>query len=498
MKKNHSLPTINKLNQIEIDIVKKLFGIKYNQKKNTIEISKSLETRDIIKLYLQLNKDVWNDENILAANDELTSEPTEKTRIFYFGSSNPVLIDGFLTKMGLLNYDILIENPLTFFLRIKPSFKSHPLRDPNSYIQQIFEWALFLVYLEKWIRNGFVHFIPNLPMLDNKAFWTLGKINEELFVKHDFESHPKFKKAMEIGMADTAIYTILNFTRLMKANYTTSHVKNVFPGITEIEAKKILNSIKNASLEEREKIAFDTAVSMYKLSEIEKSDLSNKFLRSKPFRIERYLDVSNLQGSIVQTTGMPVLHASYISERYNCIPATDQRSNLLSYEAWVDIMGDPKISEKFELARSKIELPFTFFDEVPMSFVQSIKSTSRGDKLAGLLDTQWEKIRNSKTINNYHEASLQFNKEVKSRYEEIKEENENIKDEIVLKAGQIGFTGLSTFVLGNIVTNIELAALGAITTSLAQVFATTSDARRKKFKLKKQPLMVFLEAEKSS
>lgn len=56
-------------------------------------------------------------------------------------------------------------------------------------------------------------------------------------------------------------------------------------------------------------------VEKYNLPYKEKLSLLSHYEKSRPFNIERFLDVSKLNGGLIPTLGMPLLQATYISGR---------------------------------------------------------------------------------------------------------------------------------------------------------------------------------------
>lgn len=485
---------LNQINLNEIKVIKHIFGISYDKQKQGFNLTKPLSEKDLIVLYEALSEVIWTPHNVSKVMEELRENPPERTRLYYFGPGYPVSIDGYLSKMGLLNYEILIEDPLCFPLSVKPSYHDHILQSPSLYLKHLFESAVFMVYVEEWIRKGYLSFVPSLPLFDTPAFWELSKIAKDLNARYHIDSSLRFQRSMDVSMAEGAVRLSLDMLRLTKNNYTTSHMKKIFPGCTEEEAKKYLDIFKSQTLEQREQVALDHALKMFNLSDKEKKWLHSQFLKSRPFNIERFLDVSVVNGSLFPSTGMPLLHATYISDQMQCIPSTDHPGLMGSYESWCEALGQGT-SGDFESVRSKVELPFTFFEDVPLEFIQKAREKNKGIKASLYLEEEWQKIRTSQDLATYNKSAREFSQKVELNLQDLKKEQEILRDELHYDIRKTAALSVGAFVAGNIITEIPLAAATGILTAIASSIETIKTQRSQKHELQSKPLMVFLEAE---
>ncbi|MFC1790709.1 hypothetical protein ACFLZP_04475 [Patescibacteria group bacterium] len=490
-----SLPALNKLNVLEVQMLKKILGISYDQRKGIFQATGSFSTKKLLEIYQCIKNMIWTQKNIQRTINELEQASSKRTRVHYFGNGKPIALDGFISKMGLLEHDILVEDPLCFPITVKPEFKGHILKEPKPYIKHIFENAVALVYLEEWVKKGYVYFIPSLPLIDIKAFWDLADINKKLADIHNFKQQPGTIKAMRYSIAESTIRVMLEMSRLMQDNYETGHIKRAFPEVSDEEAEKYLEILKNQSPEEREQSVIRWALNKQKLTDEESLSLLSYYEKSRPFQIERFLDTSKIKGGLMANSGMPLLQVTYLSERFNCIPATDNLGLMYGYEGWCQAL-DESFDPAFESVRSKVELPFSFLDNIPLPFIEKARESGKGRLASQYLDSLWKAIRDSHTVETYQKSSVDFATKVTSEYDQLKKDNSLLMDDLCDDITKAGFTWLGTFVSFNLVTEMPLAIVGSLAATIATSIGSVKSIRRGKNELQVRPLAIFFKAEK--
>lgn len=492
-----SLPILNAVNLREIEMLKLILGIKYETKTESFLLTGSFSIKKLMTIYAELKNSVWKSNNIKMVVEELEYQEPTRSRIHYFGNGRPMALDAYISKMGLLDHEILVEDPLCFPLSVKPSYDGHITKQPELYIKHIFENTLSMIYLEEWIRKGYVYFIPSLPLIDIDAFWELCKLNEDIAFRTDFEKTAGFIKALKYSLVEVKIGTMLEFSRLTQINYTIAHIKKIFPQITDDEARKRLEMLKKQTLEEREESVVRWALDKSQLTEGEELSLLSHYERTRPFNIERFINTSKIKGGLHASTGMPLLHATYLSERFHCIPSTDNLGLMYNYEAWCQVLHQ-NLDPKFEKIRTKVDLPFSFLDKMPLNFVQKAREQGKANTASRYLDTEWSMIRQSHDLDSYGKAAKDFSTKISADFNQLSSQNELMLDELRMDILKSGYKGLSTLVAFNLVADLPLAIIGTLSTIIASNFDTVKTFRRSKNELQAKPLAIFLEAKNTA
>lgn len=491
------MENLNKLNILELELLKSLFGIKFSTANQTFQVQKALNLNMIVDLYGELKNTIWSPTNVQLALSELGEKSPDKTRLHYFSSGYPIAIDDYLSKMGILNYEILIEDPLCFPLTIKPTYPDHILRNPSMYVKHIYENALFMIYLEEWVKNKYLYFVPSLPLFDIDAFWQISKAAQELDDKIKLENTKGFKNSIRFSLAEKTAQISLDMMRVTQTRYTTTHIKRIFPDINQEEAEKFLKEFKSQNLEQREQSALNFTLSKQTLSKQEREAIIRIFSKSRPFNIERYLDVKKLDGSLITSTGMPLLHATYISERMQSIPSTDNLGLMYGYEGWCEGLGQ-SLGKDFEKVRVKVDLPFAFFDNVPLDFVRKSREEGKGIKTSLYLEEKWQKIRTSTDLSSYSEAAKDFSSTIHSNFSELEKERNELFNDLHIDINKTVAVGIGTFLLASINTVIPVAIAGTILTMLAPALDAYKAYKKGKSQFDAKPLAVFIEAKDKS
>lgn len=491
------MQNLNKINISEIELLKSLFGIEYSTSSQKFKINKALNLNMIVELYNELKNTIWTSENIQSALTELEENPPDKSRLYYFNPGYPIAIDDYLSKMGILNYEILIEDPLCFPLTVKPTYSDHILKNPSMYVKHIYENALFMIYLEEWIKNKYLYFVPSLPLFDMDAFWQLAKASEELDNKCNLANTKGIKNSIRFSIAESTARLSLDMMRMSQNHYTETHIKKIFPEATQEQTEKILKDFKSQSLEQREQTALNFALSQQTLTEQERQAICRIFSKSRPFNIERFLDISKLDGNLITATGMPLLHAAYISERMQCIPTTDNLGLMYGYEGWCEGLGQ-SLGKDFEKVRAKVDLPFAFFDNVPISFVHKSREEGKGIKTSQFLEEEWQKIRTSTDLSTYATAAKNFSITVQSNFSELEKERDELFNGLHSDVNKTVAVGLGAFIIANITTEIPISIAGSILTMLTPALDTYKSYKKSKREYEVKPLAVFIEAKEKS
>jgi|GEM_PF-2938710 len=487
-----SLPTLNAININEVEMLKSIFGIKFNTKTGAFELQGSFSIAKLMKAYSELKNNIWSKNNIKAVTQELEVKEPNTTRIHYFGNGRPVGLDSFISKMGLLEHEILVEDPLCFPLSTKPTYKDHITKSPKLYVKHVFENALTMIYLEEWIRKGYVYYIPSLPLIDIQSFWALGKINEKLASTTNFLKTPGTLKSIKYTMVEGRINIMLEMSRVSQIHYTKDHIKKIFPNVSDDEAQARLKLFKEQTLEEREQSLVKWALDESRLGKEEELSLLSYFERTRPFNIERFLDVSKLSGGLMATAGMPLLQATYLAERFHCIPSTDNLGLMYGYEGWCQAL-EKDLDKGFERVKAKIDLPFTFLDKIPLKFIEKARERGKGHAASIYLDQEWGKIRQSRDMKGYKKAVHDFTNKVAKDFNQLETEHELMLDELVMDGSKSALLGLGAFSAFNLATHMPTAIIGGLSALIASSLNTVKSFRRSKNELQAKPLAVFLE-----
>jgi hypothetical protein len=489
-----SLPILNAVNIREIEMLKSILGISYDQKTEELKLTGGFSITQLMQIYTAL-KDIWKPTYVKMVVEELEQQEPKRTRIHYFGNGRPVALDGYISKMGLLEHEILVEDPLCFPLSVKPTYDGHITKQPELYVKHVFEHAVSMIYLEPWVKKGYVYFVPSLTLIDTEDFWKLAKLNEEIAKKTNFEQQAATIKALRYGIAEGKITSMLEFSRLTQVNYTTNHIKRIFPDITEEEAQKQLEILRNQTLEDREQNVVRWSLEKSQLTEEEKLSLLSYYERTRPFNIERFLDVSGINSGLHASTGMPLLHAAYLAERFHCIPSTDNLGLMYHYEGWSQALRE-NLDPEFEKVRTKVDLPFTFLDKLPLPFVERAREEGKGRAASLYLDNEWATIRQSRELSSYKKAAEDFSSKVSRDFDQLAAQNQLMWDELVMNGSKSVAKGVGTFVTFNLFTELPFAIIGSLSAIFASSLDTAKIFRRNKNELQVKPLAVFLEAKR--
>lgn len=495
---NISMITLNRLNILEIDMLKSVLGISYDRRKQSFKLEHPLSLPIVIKLFAELENTIWSRANMDLISRELEEVSPEKTRLFYYTPGFPSAIDGYLSKMGILDYEVLIEDPLCFPLTVRSDYKDWLPRNPTAYVQHMFEHAMSLIYLEDWIKSGFLYLVPSLTLLDKDAAWKLYDMAEKLDKSHNFEKTRGFKNAMRYSMAERGVKMSLEMMRLSKNHYTLAHIQKIFPGINDSEAKKKLDFIHSQSIEGREQAAIEYAFSHHVLQEWEKKAILDQFERTRPFNIERYFDISNVSQGLIQTTGMPLLMATYLSDRFQCIASSDNPGLIYGYEGWCEGVGQ-SMEPNFERVRSQVDLPFSYFDKLPLEFVMKARKEHKAAKVSTFLGEEWGKIRTSKDLNTYNASATSFGELVTSEVDDLTRAQKQMMDELYADLTKATVTGSLTCIATTLATSfLPLTVFTTVVSAISPLLDARKNYSSKMTDIESKPLAVFVQAEEAS
>ena len=246
----NSMDKIKELNLKEIAYLSEKFAIKY--KNGAFSFGKNFSTQDIYEAIYFLKDEIWNLNNVKYATSTLENQTNEEV-LYYWPPESLEPIDTFLERAGILNYKVVISDPLSWLCSINPHSEHSYEKDPESYTETLLEGALFLISLKKWIETDQLLLLPDIHLWDYHAWIELGEINKEIMEAHNLTQTPLGKELFKIGSFEAGVDWAYTNMRLMQQNATPNDMKKWIGGLDDKKAIETFKILKSLPREEREK-----------------------------------------------------------------------------------------------------------------------------------------------------------------------------------------------------------------------------------------------------
>ncbi len=484
---------LKELNLKEISYIQELFGIEKNG--SNFRVKNGISSQKIFNTFVFLRKEIWNNENVKESIDLTGGSGSNK--ILYSPPSYLVPIDDFVGKVGIMDHQILILDPLSQFLSPNPENIDSWVKDPDSYLPYLLESSLFLVSLAPWIEADIVRLVPDIPLWDFKVWHGLADLNGKIMDSKKLQTTPQYARFQKVSRFETMIKFVSEFLRTKQENYSIEDIKKLpeFNGITEEEIKKILEAVKNTPKIERDKLAINISAEENKIDRNDPVylDYLNRFPQHQVFDVENYLDITKLKSTLIVTRGLTLTHGIHIGDRLDAVIATDDQMQNELFKLYSDaITLKPEYSNQQELVKSKVDLYLPFFEGINPDFIAQQKSQGKTGALKQYLDTKWMSIKNSATQTSYLGALNQFESSINNEYKSIKEDLDNATKQALIKSAG-GLAASATIFMTNIAQhNFWYAVATSIPTLFGGILKGIDQYQSIESKLKKNPLFIFI------
>lgn len=484
---------IKELNLKEINYLADKFSIVPTG--HFFSVRKPFSTRDLFDLIVFIKEEIWNPKNTERVISIIKKQYSDEI-LYYWPPWELEPIDSFLERAGILNYKVVISCPLSFIIGINPNHKDSPTKQPDLYLEFLFENALFLISLSKWVETDQLLILPNLPVWDYKAWIEIAKINEKIF-QGEIKNTEEIREFKRLITFESGVRLVSGMLRSQQKHYTIDHVKKILGIEHEVEAEKILTNLKSLSKYDREIAAVHFLAKKYQIDEEIFKERLERLEKQQLFHAENYIDISKLDAGVHITRGMPLTMALYASDKLKAIPITDQKLHKLACDLYAKaITFTDEYKERKDLIESKIELEAPFLTGLSPEFIKRQKNTGVALKLRSYLDEKWEKIRKASKIEDFKIAVKQLSDSVNYDYNEIKNDFKQIRKEAIVEIGEVMIKSVGAFTEGLMTQNIWFAIAKSLTTLFGGGLSLYKSYDHKKYELKRNPLFIFLQKKK--
>lgn len=485
---------IKELNLKEISYLADKFGIV--QTGPFFSIPKPFSTRDLFDLIVFINKEIWNPKNTERVISIIKKQHSDEI-LYYWPPWELEPIDSFLERAGILNYKVVMSCPLSFIVGIDPNLEDSPTKQPDLYLEFLFENALFLISLSKWIETDQLLLLPELPVWDYKAWREIAEINKKIFEEEKIKDTEEMREFEKLGLFESGVRLGSRMLRSQQKYYNIDHVKRILSIEDEVEAEKILKHMQSLSKYDRDIAAVRFLAEKYQIDEETFKERLERLEKQQLFNAENYIDISKLDASMKIHHGMSLTMALYASDKLKAIPITDQKLHKLACDLFAKaITFTDEYKERKELIESKIELEAPFLTGLSPEFIKRQKNTGVALKLRSYLDEKWEKIRKASKIEDFKLAVKQLSDSVSYDYNEIKNDFNQIRKEAIVEIGKVMIKSVGAFAEGLIIQKIWFAITKSLTTLFGGGLAVYKSYDHKKYELKRNPLFIFLQKKK--
>lgn len=482
---------LKQLNLKEISYLSDKFGVQKNGR--DLQVTKTFQTKDVVDAIKFLRDEIWSPENTKKAIQLIKNREGEEI-LNYWKSGNLEPIDNFLGRAGILDYKILAFDSLSNILYTNPANENSVSQSPNSYVQFLLENALYLVSLADWIENGHLLLIPDITVWDYQAWLALSSLNQEIHTKYDLDNTPLGKERSKYTNFEVGIGSIIEMMRLTQNNATPDFFLKDHPNITEDQASQLHKYLRSLPKSKRDEIAVQVMGEMFDIEEKFIKEKIERLERENIFRLENYVDISKLNGSLLFTQSMPLTMAMHTANELNVIPITDQQTNKWTVDLFAQVIELPEeYKTRQELTESKIELEVPFIDNLSPEFVAKQKSAGASHRFKGYLDGKWKAIRNEDKLREYEKAINDFSKSVNGDYQALREDLGRARKGLMLDLGKTTVASGALFAEEIMTNNFWIAIAKSIPVLFGGAIKDYKGYDAEKFKLKKNPLFIFLD-----
>jgi hypothetical protein len=482
---------LKQLNLKEIAYIADRFGISYSG--GFFRIGKSFSVNDVYETIQFFKNQIWNQINVQKAIDIARRENNSGV-LYYWQPEQLEPIDDFLGKLGVFDYKVAISDPLSWLCSTNPYSEHSPDRDPEAYIRMVLEHGLYLVGLAEWIETDQLLLLPDIHLWDYVSWVELGKLNEEIFNEYKLESSPIGKELFRISAFEKGVHSVMEMLRLLQNNSSIENIKRAIPSIDDEKAVKVLNYFKKLPKETRDIQAVKFLAEKYEIDNDGVEKKINLLKKQSIYDLENYIDISKLNRRISIMHSMPLTLALYMGDSLGMVPITDQKLNKMTFDLYAQVIKlTDDYKDKRELIESKVELQVPFIKNLSPKFVFEQKKSGASYKLKDFLNNRWSKIKNEKNSTSFLSEVGDFSKSINSDYQNIKNELLQSRKELALKIGKSAITAGGIFAEEAIRNDFWMAAAKSIPILLGGSMKSYKEYNKEKFKLKKNPLFIFID-----
>ena len=362
------------------------------------------------------------------------------SRGVYFGPTTPQTVLTHLTRHSLYSEHIIVPNPFCDLSMYQPDVS--PLQKPESWRQVTVNQTMYLLVLRPWIEADIVTCLPPLKWFDPVFF--------------DQKLVPLARARFDGMSAEEE--------RELMSEQTLEMLRGMPP--------------EQGMYVAREMVGIDDPTLLQALQDLLTDPIANP-PSSYAFALPEHGESTMMkQGSgeiyesaalIAQGIGGNVLIADRFAER--CFRRDRQRN------------GDPISEISLGLSRH----PFSFLNAVSLDFALGIRKDGRLESLRKFLVRVWESCANPD-----NPATDDFNIELTDQYQRYKSEWKDIDYKLAQRLGIATLTTGTAVVAGTFAVNTTLLA------GLGGMLLTWAEARYGRRALKRNPLSIFLDLDRTS
>src|SRR5258708_59978 len=481
---------LKQLNLKEINYLQELFG--FDKNGSNFVVKNNVGSKKIFDAFIFLRKEIWSNENIKATIDQVSQSGSNK--IVYSPPSYLSPIDDFLGKVGIMDHQILVLDPLSEFVSMDPNHKDSWYKDPASYLPYLFESSLLLFSIADWIEADLVRLVPHIQLWDYKGWVELADLNGEILDSKKLESTLQFERYSKVAEFEVTIKFFSEFLRFKQSNYSSADVKE-YMNISEEEAIKMAKQLQSIPKDKRDKIAIQIAAEQSKLDQNDPVylDYLNRFPKHQIFDAENYLDISKLTDTLIISRGLTLTHGLHIGDRLGAVIATDDLVQKESFKLYTDAVSlSPEYAIQQELVKSKVDLNMPFLKGLKPDFIVKQKVDGNTTALKHYLDKEWQSIKGSQTPKGYLNALQQFENSIKSEYKGINADLKSaVQQALLTSAGGVAVSA-KVFMSNIVEHDFWYAAAMIIPTLFGGILTGVKGYQHIQTKLKKNPLFIFI------
>lgn len=485
---------IKQLNLKEISYLAQSLAIKHSG--NSFNFQKGVASQTIFEISEFIRLEIWNQRNVQSVINAL-GQRTNEELLYYYPPSEPVPMDDFLERAGLLNYKVALTDPLCFLGYINPDFEDAPHKNPDAYLKHVVEYALLLISLVPWIETNQVILLPGIEQWDYKGWRELGEMNQVMSDNLKLQSGSIGKQIKKHFALENGYRLLSESIRIGQHHYKTDDIKKMFNISSDVEAEKELKLYKEIPKRTRDLEALKNIANNHGIDDATLRDRIERYEEHKIFDYENYVDLSTYDGGLHMATGMPMNMALHTGDKLNAIPITDSELNKLNFDLYTEHLSlSNEYKTQKELVESKVDLDLPFMKGFSPTFIAAQKQSGTAMKLKGLLDDKWKAVKDSSTATSYKSALQKFTEEINSDYKDLKKDYEHIKQQAFAKAGTTITAATEPLWDGTMQHSAWFAVGKSLLVLLGGALTTAKSFDQKKFELKKNPLFIFLEKKK--
>jgi hypothetical protein len=357
---------------------------------------KSLPTKDrLLDFLTALDEEVWPG----TLKPHLVPKPdSSELRGFFWGVANPNRLANIVGRTTLLFDKLTVLDPLAQFIQARGPDGPH--ERPAQWIPEIVRRAIYLCWLEDFVRNDLIIVFPAPGSLDFNTKLNYGRAWERQYGETFFDRFKSFagdyaEEFLESHAQDKSKDEFLQFVRIIRVP------PEVLP-----DAEAFYDRVANEN-----PIRFIA-------SEVDPSLKALEDDSGNPSQVFGHGTICNF------------LEARDIGTAVNAVLFSDQR------RMWSKLLMSPGESpngverELQELAVAVQSLEFTFLNAVPPELIIQARATNHLSGLRLVLRTAWREIPAAKNEDELLLKAKEFTDRLQQEYGKYKEEMESLKTEL--------------------------------------------------------------------